>query len=140
MFVSSFSFYQLAQTYFYLNVELMISDFLDRTKSFSIVILSTETTVFKFDLFYEFFFKKIQLEKNGGRLNFFVTLLYFTSDYLHMPEECVNFLSAARCRNYCNNQYKKLLCLFTNGTWEKDTRLCNNYALSHEYFVEIFVR
>ena len=55
-------------------------------------------------------------------------LHYFTSDYLHMPEECVNFLSAARCRNYCNNQYKKLLCLFTNGTWEKDTRLCNNYS------------
>ena len=67
-------------------------------------------------------------------------LHYFTSDYLHMLEECVNLISAARCRNYCNNQYKKLRCLFTNGTWEKDTRLCNNYALSHEYFVDVCVQ
>ena len=92
MFVSSFSFNQLALTYFYLNVELMINDFLDRTKLISIVILSTETTVFKFDLFYEFFFKKIQLEKKMAAVSTFSLLIlhYFTSDYLHMLEECVN--------------------------------------------------
>ena len=110
----------------------MFNDFLHRTKLNSIVILSTET-VFKFDLFYKF----LQLEKNGCRLNFFVTIIlhYFTSDYLHMLEECVNLKIAACWRNYWNNQYKKLRCLFTNRTWEKDTRLCNNFHWSSSHLI-----
>ena len=51
-------------------------------------------------------------------------LHYFTSDYLHMPEECVNFLSAARCRNYCNNQYKKNCVVCLQMEHGKKTPVC----------------